>query len=209
VSQTAIISLTAPVAISFVQVAAATPSSATSVAVAYPSAQLAGNLNIVVVGWSDSTATIKSVKDSAGNKYILAIGPTTLYSETQAIYYASKVLGGKNTVTVTFNQAATYPDIRVLEYRGVSTVDVAIAATGTSQAMSTGAMTTRTANELIFSANTVSNWVQAPGTGFFTRIITSDGDLAEDQFVSSAGSYSGTATLADSGPWVMQVVGFK
>ena len=37
----------------------------------------------------------------------------------QSIYYAANIAGGSNTVTVTFSQAAAYPDIRILEYRGV------------------------------------------------------------------------------------------
>ena len=69
---------TGTVAISFGQVASATPQSPTAtVAVTYPAAQTAGDLNVVVVGWNDTTATVQSVKDSAGNSYSLAIGPTS------------------------------------------------------------------------------------------------------------------------------------
>ena len=46
-------------AIGFVQVAAATPQTASApVAVTYPGAQTAGNLNVVVVGWNDTTSTV-------------------------------------------------------------------------------------------------------------------------------------------------------
>jgi hypothetical protein len=52
--------------------------SATSVAVAYSAAQTAGNLNVVAIGWGNNTSgTVSSVKDSKGNTYTLAIGPTT------------------------------------------------------------------------------------------------------------------------------------
>ena len=44
--------------------------------VTFPAAQTAGDLNVVVVGWSDNTSTVQSVKDSAGNTYTLAVGPT-------------------------------------------------------------------------------------------------------------------------------------
>ncbi len=86
----------------------------------YPAAQTAGDLNVVVVGWNDNTATVQSVKDSAGNTYSLAIGPTTGTGMQQSIYYAANIAGGSNTVTVTFSQAAAYPDVRILEYRGVT-----------------------------------------------------------------------------------------
>ena len=109
------------VAIGFAQVAAATPQTTTAtVAVSYPGAQTLGDLNVVVVGWNDTTATVQSVKDSAGNTYSLAIGPTSGTALRQSIYYAPNIKAGSNTVTVTFNQAAAFPDVRILEYRGVT-----------------------------------------------------------------------------------------
>ena len=109
----------AAVAIGFSQVASSTPQSPTAtVTVAYPAAQTAGDLNMVVVGWNDTTSTVQSVKDSVGNTYSLAIGPTSASGMNQSIYYASNITAGSNTVTVTFSQAAAYPDIRILEYRG-------------------------------------------------------------------------------------------
>src|ERR1044072_5852911 len=48
----------------FVQAKAATPQTPqASVAVAFNSAQVAGNLNVVVVGWLNSTSTVLSVTD--------------------------------------------------------------------------------------------------------------------------------------------------
>jgi hypothetical protein len=38
-----------------------------TVTVSYTPAQVAGDLNVVVVGWKDTTATINSVVDRAGN----------------------------------------------------------------------------------------------------------------------------------------------
>jgi len=198
-------------AISFVQVAAATPQSPTgTVAVTYPSAQTAGDLNIVVVGWNDTTATVQAVRDSAGNPYSLAIGPTSGSGLRQSIYYAKNILGGSNTVTVTFSQPAAYPDIRILEYRGVATLDVTAGASGNSSTANSGSATTTAANELIVGANTVFTSTTGPGVGFTSRIITTpDGDIAEDRVVTTLGSYSATAQLSAAGPWVMQMVTFK
>ena len=49
-----------------------TPSGA--VLLSYRVAQTAGNLNVVVVGWNDTTSTVSSVSDSRGNTYTQA-GP--------------------------------------------------------------------------------------------------------------------------------------
>jgi hypothetical protein len=200
----------AAVPISFAQVAAATPQSSTaSVPVSFPGAQTAGDLNIVVVGWNDTTARVSTVTDSAGNTYNLAIGPTLGTGVAQSIYYASNIKAGPNTVTVKFNQAAAYPDIRILEYKGLSTLDVTKGAAGSGATANSGAATTTTANELIFGADTISTGTVAAGASFTARIITSpDSDLAEDRIVTATGSYSATATLS-SGAWVMQMVTFK
>src|ERR1700757_3354463 len=195
----------------FVQMNYATPQSPTAtVPVAYPGAQTIGDLNVVVVGWNDTTATVQSVKDSAGNNYSLAIGPTSGTALRQSIYYAPNIVGGSNTVTVTFSQAAASPDVRILEYRGVTTLDVTAGASGNSASASSGSATTTSANELIFGANTVATENAAAGSGFTARVITSpDGDLAEDKVVTTVGSNSATATLNGSGPWVMQMATFS
>ena len=200
--------------ISFVQVAAATPQTASStVSVAYKVAQTAGDLNIVVVGWNDTTSSVNSLTDTLGNTYSLAVGPTTASGARQSIYYAKNIKGGSNTVTVAFNQAAVAVDLRVLEYKGLSPtspLDVTAAAVGSSTTASSGSATTTSANELIFGADTIATGTPGPGTGFTTRIITSpDSDIAEDKIVSATGAYSATAPVSPSGYWVMQMATFR
>jgi hypothetical protein len=49
---------------------------------------------------------------------------------------------------------------------------------------------------------------KSAGTGFVSRIITSpDADIAEDQVVTSTGSYNATAP-STSWSWVMQIATF-
>ncbi len=198
-------------AISFIQINSSTPQTPTAtVTVSYKGAQTLGDLNVVVVGWNDTKATVQSVKDSAGNTYSLAIGPTSGTALRQSIYYAPNIAGvSSNAVTVAFSQTAAYPDVRILEYQGVNTLDVTAGASGNSTSANSGAATTKSANELIFGANTVATGNAAAGSGFTSRIITSpDSDIAEDKIVTAAGSNSATATLTSAGPWVMQMVTF-
>jgi hypothetical protein len=203
--------------IAFVQVAAATPQSPqTSVAVAYGAAQQAGDLNVVVVGWNDTTAAVTSVADSSGNTYVLATGPASVTGRlTQSIYYARNIAAaaaGANTVTVRFSTAANYADVRILEYSGLdltNPVDVTAGAAGTGTAADSGTATTTTANDLIFGAATTTTGARA-GTGFTSRIVTTpDEDLAEDKVVSATGSQRATASISPSGAWVMQMVAFR
>ena len=201
---------------------AAPQTAQTSATVTYKAAQGAGDLNVVVVGWNDSTATVTSVTDVKGNVYALAVGPTIQPGPagggglSQAIYYAKNIAGAAasgNTVTVRFSAAATYPDVRVLEYSGLdptSPLDGTTAGVGNSATSDSGPMTTTNARDLLVAANTVWTSAVGPSTGFTSRVITSpDGDIAEDRAVTATGSYRATTALSGAGPWVMQMVGFK
>src|SRR6516225_5230185 len=59
----------------FRQQASVLPTAGQSVQVAYPSAELAADTNVVVVGWNDATSIVTSVVDSAGNHYQVAAAP--------------------------------------------------------------------------------------------------------------------------------------
>src|SRR5262245_3614551 len=202
----------------FVQQNSATPqASQSAVQVSFPGAQTAGNLNVVVVGWNDTTATVASVTDSKGNAYARAVGPITLSGAlSQSIYYAKNIAAASantNAVNVAFSPAAAYPDVRILEYSGLdasSPVDVTAQASGTGTVANSGSATTTNANDLLFAAETTTGTTTGPGSGFTSRVITSpDGDIAEDKIVTSTGNYSASATLSGAAGWVMQMVAFK
>ena len=105
----------------------------------FASAQTAGNLNVVAVGWNNATSNVTSVTDSAG-QHLPARGADRRAAAgiSQAIYYAKNIAGaaaGANTVTVTFNAAAPYVDVRIAEYTGLDQadpLDVTASAAGTS-----------------------------------------------------------------------------
>ncbi len=144
-------------------------------------------MNVVVVGWNDSTATVSSVTDTSGNSYALAVGPTVQAGvATHSIYYAKNIAAAAanaNTVTVTFGTAAAFPDVRIVEYSGVdplTPVDVTAAAIGTTGTSDSGAVTTNNANDMIFGANLVQTSTEVAGSGFTLRTITpTDGDAPQ------------------------------
>jgi len=119
-------------------------------------------------------------------------------------------------VTVTFSQAAVLLDVRILEYKGLSTtapLDVTAGASGTSGSnatVSSGSATTTSAHELIFGAGMTNGAFSKAGT-LFRGLITPDGNIAENELVSATGSYSATATLGAHGSqnWIMQMVTLK
>ncbi len=210
--------MTGTTTINYVQGNYATPQTPqTTVNVTYTGAQAAGDLNVVVVGWNDSTATVSSVRDAKGNVYARAVGPTVQSGlASQSIYYAKDITSaaaGTNIVTVGFSTAAVSPDIRILEYSGAdpnNPVDVTAANSGNSSTSSSGSATTTNATDLIFGANLVQTLTTGPGSGFSTRMLTQpDGDIAEDRMVTATGSYSATAPVNPSGAWIMQMVAFR
>ncbi|MCV7071987.1 heparin lyase I family protein [Mycobacterium rufum] len=201
----------------FVQVSAATPqTSQTSVGVKYSGAQTAGDTNVVAIGWNNATSTITSVTDSAGNTYRAAVPTVRGSGISQAIYYASGIKGaaaGANTVTVVFNTATPYVDLRALEYRGLDPVDpfdVGASGKGWGRSARSAAVSTTASNELVFAAGMTTGGFTSAGSGFTSRIITApDGDIAQDKTVSTVGRYSATASLGSYSRWLMQVATFR
>lgn len=205
--------------ISYVQSNYSTPvGSQTTVTVAFKSPQALGDLNVVVVGWDNSTATVSGVTDTAGNNYLLAIGPTVLSgTASQSIYYAKSIASaaaGANTVKVTFAGSSYYPDVRIAEYSGADPSNpVDVVAGGSSRSGSTansGSVTTTTAADLLVGANYLQSVTSGPGSGFTSRVITpQDSDILEDRNVTTVNGYQATASLNMSQWWIMQMVAFR
>ena len=192
--------LNPPVAngIRFVQSGSTTPGGTTaSVSASYSSVQSAGDLNVVVVSWKDSTSTIQSVTDALGNVYSLAIGPNTGTGMRQSIYYAKNIHAGSNSVAVTFNQAANSPDVRILEYSGVDTaspLDVSAGASGNSSLADSGSVALGNASDLMVGANVTNAKNIVAGSPLTSRVVTSTtADLVEDRVVNVAASYNAWA----------------
>ncbi|HEY7374437.1 MAG TPA: galactose oxidase-like domain-containing protein, partial [Polyangia bacterium] len=186
-----------------------------SVTVPFLAPQAAGDLNVVIVGWIDGTSLVDSVTDTAGNVYQLAIGPTVFTGVlSQSIYYAANIKASiTNSVTVTFNQAATYPDVRILQYHGLDAndpLDGVAGGSGSSDTSITPMVTTTSAMDLLVTGNDVETGVTAAGLDLTLRMITDpNGDLVADRVVTAAGSYDASASLLSAGSWVMQVAAFR
>jgi hypothetical protein len=208
-----------PVApIAFVQIAASSPSGfVASVTAKFALAQIAGDLNVVAIGWNDATSSVSQVTDSSGNTYALAIAPTVVGSDiSQTIYYAKNIsaaAAGANSVTVTFVEPANVPDLRILEYSGLdpaNPLDATASGSGNSAGpATTPAASTKTARELLFAAGMTTDLYSAAGSGFTMRLVSNDGDMVEDRTVSATGSYSGSASLGASCEWIVQLATFR
>jgi hypothetical protein len=132
---------------------------------------------------------------------------------SQSIFYAKNISAGTNAVTVNFNAAASFPDIRILEYSGLdplTPMDVSAASTGNSATSSSGATITKNPTDLLVGGNYVMSSTVGPASGLTQRLLTSpDGDIAEDRVVTAVGSYSASAPLSAAAPWLMQMAAFR
>ncbi|HLK32503.1 MAG TPA: IPT/TIG domain-containing protein [Terriglobales bacterium] len=194
------------------------PSTATSASATFANAQSAGDLNVIVVGWANDGSTVISVADSAGNSYALAVGTQQIGSGpgavSQAIYYAKNIkLSASNTVTVTFNQSTSFPDVRALEYSGASAtapLDAVTGAQGSTSPASSGALTTSTApSVLVVGGTTNGGFTQGADPQLnFTRELynASTGNVAGEKILASNGPF--TAKESVTGSWIMQMAAF-
>jgi GH35 family endo-1,4-beta-xylanase len=180
----------------------------TGVSVSFASSEIAGDMNVVVIGWNDVSNMVVSVNDSQGNTY-LAAAPAIQYPAagtplSQAIYVAPKIHGGLDTITVLFSGPAIYPDIRIGEYGNIDTLGENASASGTSATASSGTVTPANP-ELLISAVTTAGGIKAAGSGFTLRMNTKpDGDSLQDRIIS--GATADSASLLGSSAWVSQEV---
>ena len=205
-----------PTPIVHVQHAGIDAGSTTSGALAFPSANTAGNWIGVAIR-AAGVNQVLAVTDTNGNVYQRAAQfNVTLDAVTTAIFYAEGIKGGSNTVRVTTNVAGTLR-FAILEYTGVATsnsLDVTAGAQGSSTAPNSGPLVTTSAGELLLNlVMTASGGTVAAGSGFTIRQavpVNPSAKLAvEDQIQSTAGTASGTATLSAGDTWGALFAAFR
>jgi hypothetical protein len=194
------------------------PTQASQVSVGFANPQTANDLNVVVVGWSDQTSSVTSVTDGSGNTYAMAAGTNAGHGDSQAIFYAANIKAGSNIVTVSFNQAAAFPDVRILEYSGVATtapLNVSVGNSGSGNTANSGNTTTTVAAAVLVAGGTTAGAFSTTAANFTLDVFPSTGtpltgadNIAGQQIVSTAGTYNASDSLTVSGGWVMQMAAF-
>ena len=197
------------VAASFVQASAsASNGSVGSLTVAFPGNTFPGDLLVVALEYA-SNAAPASVTDSQGNTFTPVGNQLSTPAGTLSrAYYASNIKGGTDTVSVTLSANSSHLAVYLSEYSGIdpnNPIDAQSGASGNAGAASSGSATTSVAGDIIYGY-CVADGACAAGSGFTTRSALAS-DLVEEKLVSSAGSYTATAT-ATSG-WTMQMLALK
>jgi hypothetical protein len=183
--------------------------------------QRKGDLNVVAVGWYDEDIGVASVVDSDGNTYTNAVKPAILAAGSssitaQGIWFAANIAGGAaNQVTVTFSAPPDSPDIRIVEFSGLSPTsplapDGTASTTGNVAAAATGPVTTTIPRALLFGAGKVNNGDYPAAAIGFEGFITTETNLAQWRVVDETGTFTSTANAIHDGSsdplqWVMQL----
>ena len=188
--------------------------SAGATTIAAPAANhTTGNLLVVFVGLRDTSVTVSSIADTAGNTYTYV---TRIAGTSSAIecWYAKNITGNaNNVVTATFSASVYYRTITVNQYSGCDTsapLDQYNTGTGYDTAPTTGNITTTVADEvLVAGVRLLASRIITAGTNYTKRVDTSSWGASEDRIVSATGTYNATFSLSDVTYWATIVASFK
>src|SRR2546429_2962266 len=188
-----------------------------------------GNSIIVALGMGEvdngSTITL-AVTDSAGNTYTRTGNPAAQSTTLEAaIFYATNIAAGANTVTVTIAGASSTNTAIAMEiYEVWGTIAVAsdaldqtaIGNNAGSTTPATSAITPYAPNELAFVAVSAAGGTITAGTGWALdsgSLAPTGGNLvsfgSESQLLSTLASTTGSATLSGSNAWAICMATFK
>lgn len=198
--------------------------SVASLAKAFTSNNTAGNSIVVVCGCGNGTAM--TVADSAGNTYFQAVTQANSTTFESAIFFATNIVAGANTVTVTNAGSAASMALEIYEVSGLiaqanNILDQTASNTGTGTAASTIAIAALSPNELAFAGVAVGTANQAvtatAGTFWNVDASLNTGGTQAGLFsfgvlslpVGGTSSFTPQATIASSEPWAMAVATFR
>jgi hypothetical protein len=187
-----------------------------SSSLAFSANNTAGNFIAVVIR-AGKSGQLFSVSDSRGNVYKQAIQfNMTVDAETLGIFFAENIASGANTITVSDTILGTMR-FAILEYSGVASsnsLDVTVAAQGTSGSPTSGNITTSSSGELLLGAIVtadVENFTVGNAYTIEERIPAAPNTklIVEDQRQPLAGTASAGASLGASDPWGAILAAFR
>jgi len=165
------------------------------------------NLIVVCVTYWDTTGTVSSIADTAGNTYVKAIAHKKVNTNYSAeIWYAEDITGNANNITtVTFDESCGYPWISVSEYSGASdsySLDDTSSATTGGTTHEAGNTTASTADSVIVAAINMSlGKTITVGAGYTALDTRTSYDAGEYKILTSTGDVNAsfTTSLTDAG----------
>jgi fibronectin type 3 domain-containing protein len=175
----------------------------------------AGNTLVVSLLLSSASSQTGAVtaKDSAGNSYVVARDNNDGSAGDRSLMLVSvgvKPLAAGATITLTYPSSAE-THVSVDEFAGVTGIDAAAGATGTTATFSSGtATTTQTGDVLIGMIGNESGTAPAFSSGWTSLpLLTVSSDHLDTayQLVTGSGSFAATGTTG--GQWMASIIALK
>jgi hypothetical protein len=162
---------------------------------------------VVAVDFGSGTNGL-NVSDSLGSPFQPAGSTVTGGGMSSAIWYATDVMGGADTVTVSTTNNTSLFELYIHEYSGVAALDGWAGQNGATPSpalMESGFVTTHAPNDLIFGFGVTGG--ANPGTGFTLRSALNS-NVTEDMIAKTAGPHEATETTAPGAGWQMLMAAF-
>lgn len=193
---------------------------------AFGSNNIAGNSIVVCVGMGEvegANITL-AITDTNSNTYTEAVNASQSTTLESAIFYATNIASGANTVTVTIagsSSTNTAIAVEIYEVFGIITETGALDQTNTgsnagSTSVSTGAVVPAVPNELVFMAIAAAGGTITAGTNWTldsTSLSPTGGNLvsfgAQSRLRTQITSLAPSATLSTSNAWAACCATFK
>jgi hypothetical protein len=203
-----------------------TGSGAKTLTCAFGNNNIAGNSIVVCVGMGEveGANTTLTITDSSGNAYTEAVSASQSTTLEAAIFYATNIAAGSNTVTVTIagsSSSNTAIAVEIYEIFGLIAEPGALDATNTgsnagSTSVSTGAVVPAVPNELVFVAIAAAGGTITAGTGWTLdsgTLSPTGGNLvsfgAQSRLRTQITSLTPSATLSVSNAYAAACATFK
>lgn len=184
---------------------------AASNAVAFTSANTAGNLLVVHQAFDSGGGPITSVTDTQGNTWVFGASITnTNNGQKSEVWYCENCRGGPNTVTCTGFAA---PRISVLEASGIAQSNSLIATTGaigTASPVASGNVTPTQSYAYLIGALQMFGATITVGAGWTARSTDANQEaIIHDQVQASAGSVACNPTYTGASNWSAIILAFR
>ena len=175
----------------------------------------AGHTLVVSLLLSSTSVTgALSVKDGAGNAYLVSRDVNDGAARDRVVTWVAlsvKALPAGSTITVTYSSAAE-THVSVDELAGITGIDTSAGATGTASTFSSGPATTTQPNEILFGVVGVESAATAPawaaGWSALPSLSVSTDYLAMAyRATTTTGAYSATGT--SRGQWMAAITALK
>ncbi len=172
---------------------------------------VAGDLIVIALDYSFPSTVTSTVADTLGTAYAVAVASDAQDGYAQ-IMFAGIASGGPDTITAMLSgPSQNFIELRVFEYRGITTLDVGSIRTEVPTADGPIAGTpivTTGSDELVIGFAVGHPGIITAGQGFTLRSLF-DGDVVEDQPAPTPGSYQVTAGFSSGDLWTISTAAFR